>query len=150
MKPVPCAEGHKWCSGCSAELPFNSFAKNHRNRLGLDCYCRRCMSVRAKRFYKDRNAKRRLRKAHLVIEFGNKCLDCSVEDLPIDAYVFHHHSEPMTSPEYLIPSNVISLKNASVISREKAKWVLLCANCHSIRHGCKFTATLLLSQSLSL
>ena len=84
--------------------------------------------------------RRRVFKANLVLDFGNKCKDCGMENLPIDSYVFHHHSEKMNDKEYRLPSKIITMNQKHVTAIEKVKWVLLCANCHGVRHGCGKTA----------
>ena len=135
MRTVSVREGHKWCPGCRKEIAFELFVKNHRNKLGLDAYCKECVRRKSKRYFKSRNITRSFVKARLIIEFGNRCKDCGITDLPISAFVFHHHSESMKSEAYMQPSAVIARANVNLLLKERAKWALLCANCHQIRHG---------------
>lgn len=145
MKPVINSETHKWCAGCKTSKPSENFSKNHRNRLGLDAYCKQCMRTKSKKYTKNRTVKRQILKAKLVMEFGNKCSDCLVEDLPIASYVFHHHNEKMNSKTYKSPSSVITTPQWKNITKEKKKWIMLCSNCHSVRHSnYKFSASKLL------
>lgn len=141
MRPVPAPKGHKWCPGCRAALPHESFNKDFRSRDGRDCYCRKCVSQKAKRYFKTYKEQRRKRKAALVLEFGNECANCKSKNIPIDAFVFHHHSERMTEETYLSPNRVLNQKQISVFEREREKWTMLCANCHCIHHGCGLTAS---------
>ena len=137
--------GHKWCSGCGQDLQFSNFSKNHRNRFGLDAYCKQCSSKKSKRYFSKRTKDRQLTKAKLIMEFGDKCVDCNTSNLPISSYTFHHHTERMNHKDYISPTKVITYQQADVILREKKKWVLLCANCHNLRHSsCKLSASELL------
>jgi hypothetical protein len=67
-------------------------------------------------------------KARLVEEFGNQCLDCKQTYIQ-DVYNFHH----------LDPSEKAGVINLSLswerIKQEADKCVMLCANCHIIRHS---------------
>jgi hypothetical protein len=141
MKPIIDSQTHKWCASCKAIKPVESFSKNHRNRLGLDAYCKSCVSIKAKKHTKNRTINRRMLKAKLVLEFGNKCLDCGSYNLPIASFTFHHHNERMDSKTYISPSDTISCPKGKKILEEKKKWMLLCSNCHNVRHtDCKLTA----------
>jgi hypothetical protein len=126
---------HKWCARCKTDKPYSDFSKNHRDRLGLDAYCKKCMAKAAIKYYDGRNCQRQKIKANLILEFGNRCSKCGIENLPIAAFVFHHHTEKMGSSGYKLPSYVLTRKNVKLIHSEKSKWVLLCANCHSIVHS---------------
>ena len=133
--------GYKWCGSCMKDKPIKDFSKGNA-RFGLDSYCKSCASIKAKRFFPERNKKRQLIKAKLIIDFGNKCSRCGVSDLPISVFVFHHHTEKMGDKTYISPSTVITSKKSTLILSEKSKWSLLCANCHSIVHShCKLSAT---------
>ena len=134
-------EGCKWCPVCKEEKPLLSFSKSFRERLGSSSYCKECSSKKAKKYFPAISQKRRKTKASLVLEFGNKCEVCGIENLPVDAFVFHHHSESMSSPTYLAPSKVITSQQKELILSEKIKWSLLCANCHSVQHGSGLTAS---------
>ena len=128
-------KGFKWCNKCKLDKPFNNFNKSHRNRLGLDTFCKSCVAKLAHNRIDLLKLRRQIWKAKLVLEFGNQCLDCKSINLPIASYVFHHHSERMNHSDYKSPSYVISSKNIKLIMSEKTKWILLCANCHSVRHS---------------
>jgi predicted HNH restriction endonuclease len=107
------------------------------------------MSVKSKKHFGPRRERRQLTKAKLVLEFGNKCFDCKSFDLPIASFTFHHINERMNSRTYISPSDVITSTNVKVISQEKKKWILLCSNCHNVRHtDCKLSATQLHSSQV--
>jgi hypothetical protein len=142
MNPVIKSRNHKWCPCCKISKRLTYFSKNHRNRLGVDAYCKQCSGKKAKRFFSNRLKRRQMIKTKLILEFGNKCSDCGFFDLPIAAFTFHHHSEKMGDRSYLPPSKVITYQQADVILKEKKKWILLCSNCHNVKHSnCKLSAT---------
>ena len=77
--------------------------------------------------YRERiNSYYRLRKHELkwkfVQQLGNKCFDCH-QSFPLEVYDFHH-LDP-TQKE----GSVLDLKE-----KELEKCVLLCSNCHRLRH----------------
>lgn len=129
----------KWCPGCKRDISLIGFSMgNGRNKK--DSLCKSCKLEYSKKFYNNRNKTRQKRKAALVLDFGNKCNKCGVKDLPIGAFVFHHHSEKMSAKGYQQPSDVISNCNIP-LRKEKKKWILLCANCHHIVHSNSLSAT---------
>lgn len=74
--------------------------------------------------------RRNKRKAILVEEMGGKCQDCG-NVYPLVCYDFHHVDESTKSFE-IAPSLD---RNMEVIREEVKKTVLLCSNCHRIRHS---------------
>tara|TARA_R100000656_G_scaffold80579_1_gene59007 strand:- start:222 stop:464 length:243 start_codon:yes stop_codon:yes gene_type:complete len=66
---------------------------------------------------------------------GGKCVDCVKQGrdgvFPACAYAFHH--EDPTEKEY-DPSKLMKRKKWKSIKEEIDKCVLLCLNCHGIRH----------------
>lgn len=126
-------QGHKWCPCCKKDKPFNEFSKGRKGQL--DSYCKICCSKKAKKYIAGRNMKRQKTKVKLIEYFGDICADCKKNELPICMYTFHHHSESMKNPKYKQPAKVISLAQEELIKREKEKWIMLCMNCHSLRHS---------------
>lgn len=63
-----------------------------------------------------------------VDRFGNKCNDCG-ESFPLCVYDFHH----VDGSKELNPSKAMAL-SFEVAEREMSKCIMLCANCHRIRH----------------
>lgn len=125
--------GHKRCNDCKMNRPFNQFHNSKREKGGKAVYCIQCVARRAKKYAPKLTAERQQRKIKLILEFGNECNDCHSRNLPIAAFVFHHHSERMSNVKYRQPGEIISLKK--IPDEEKSKWILLCANCHSVRHS---------------
>lgn len=138
-------KGYKWCSLCKQDKLYAEFSKNHRARLGLDAHCKSCVSPLHKKYIIKNKEKRQKLKAKIVLEFGNKCKNCSTENLPICAYVFHHHSERMNNKNYITPRKFWSNQSLP-LAEEKKKWILLCANCHSIVHGGKLTVKYIMAK----
>jgi hypothetical protein len=133
--------GIKFCSDCKTEKPFNDFHKSKREVYGVCNFCKECVKIRAKKYYPNITKNRTTQKAQLVIEFGNKCAECGVENLPISCYVFHHVNEKMTDETYFTPNSILMSRNKDFVESQKVKLTLLCANCHNLLHSdCKLTA----------
>lgn len=75
------------------------------------------------------NVRRFNRKTEAVAFLGNKCNDCGKE-YPLPCYDFHH-VDP-TQKEFDPCSGLT--KKRDVFFTELAKCILLCANCHRMRH----------------
>ena len=81
--------------------------------------------------HKDYVRKRRnKRKEMFVEELGGKCSDCSGV-FPLVCYDFHHIDESTKCFEIAPALD----RNIDVIREEVQKTVLLCSNCHRIRHS---------------
>ena len=74
--------------------------------------------------------RRNERKQMFVEELGGKCTDCGGE-FPLCCYDFHHVDESTKSFEIAPALD----RNIDVIREEVQKCVLLCSNCHRIRHS---------------
>ena len=70
------------------------------------------------------------RKKMFVEELGGKCSDCG-NTYPVCCYDFHHIDESTKSFEI---SPALD-RNIDVIREEVGKCILLCSNCHRIRHS---------------
>jgi hypothetical protein len=69
------------------------------------------------------------RKKHLVNHFGNKCHDCG-NSFPVCCYDFHH-IDPSTKSFEIAPRLD---GNLDTIMEEAKKCIMICSNCHRIRH----------------
>ena len=69
------------------------------------------------------------RKLKAIEQFGGKCLDCG-KKYPHQVYEFHH-LDPKTKK---FTWTKLRLQSEKTLKLELAKCVLLCANCHRIRH----------------
>lgn len=146
---------NKVCPRCEIDQSTNSFYKNKARYDGLSSICKLCDNKRIKEYqlntprghavalkirkkhrvvYRDKiydyASARRLKNKQKAIElFGSKCLDCD-KSFPSSVYDFHH-LDPLQK-EYAVAS-LFNL-SWSKIEKELEKCILLCANCHRIRH----------------
>lgn len=92
------------------------------------------MTAKHRIYYtRDRNAilarkRNNKNKWELVQLFGNQCVDCK-QIYPMCAYDFHH-----LDPSAKEGRQALTTKRKDRIVKEIEKCVLLCANCHRIRH----------------
>ena len=78
-----------------------------------------------------RKRKRRTKKTQAAVDIhGDKCADCG-QTFPICCYDFHH-VEPK---EREVGRMVHKDMKLNLILEEARKCVLLCSNCHRIRHS---------------
>lgn len=122
----------RFCSGCGeTKAPTEFHKKAH--------YCKVCANARSKVWHSvrenldKRNAKTKERhkdKKQWAIDYmGGKCADCG-QSFPNCCYDFHHLDMSNKSEN---PSYFIRLKRERAIE-ELMKCVMLCANCHRVRH----------------
>lgn len=135
-KPIP--EGFKYCPGHQDILPIELFSPKGNK-------CKECANTRARALHAIRatdeewKAKRnRQQKEHglkskqiAIDALGGKCADCGGV-FPPAVYDFHH-VDP-TEKEYNLGNIIRRKRNREIIAEELSKCVLLCANCHRIRH----------------
>ncbi len=126
----------KICNSCKEEKPLSAFHFNKACSKGVTGTCRKCTNNRKSIWYainrerrqwkaNDRN-KRKKRK--LVEMFGEKCFDCH-RSFPDCVYDFHH-LDPSKKDFHVGDMKNISKK----LIEELDKCIMLCANCHRIRH----------------
>ncbi len=124
--------GYKWCPICRTDKPMLAFNKGRTPRR--DDSCRACRSQKTKgNGYGKRH--RNLAKARLVVERGNRCARCGIENLPLACFQFHHRDR--AEKKKWIGD---ILASASRHPEEFAKCDLLCSHCHAIEHWGKETA----------
>jgi hypothetical protein len=109
------------CTQCKITKPMTEFYK--KNKTNANSFCKDCFLAYIKVRWHDKKKE--------AIEFmGGKCIDCKGVFHPA-VYQFHH-LDPKTK-EFSWGKG--RLKNFEKIKKELAKCVLLCANCHVIRHS---------------
>jgi len=127
----------KVCRLCKVEKPLSAFHPNKVCSQGVVGTCKECYKPRIKAWY-DKNSeqrrqyskdKNRARKKLLVEHFGNQCLDCK-KTFPQYVYEFHH-LDP--SKKDVNPSGAL-VRSEKNMWAELSKCVMLCSNCHKIRH----------------
>lgn len=131
----------KTCSDCREEKPLDEFGAHSGTGDGKNWYCRECANARSRRNHAARGApyrnvkaekqRERARKAKSFIVqsvFGGYCYDCG-ESYPDCVFDFHHEGEKEGNP-----SQFISRNKMEEALDELEKCVMLCANCHRMRH----------------
>ncbi len=134
---IPLLDGEKECRICKEIKPLSLFHKNKSCSQGVTGTCRVCSGKRIKSwYYKNRiirqnieNKRNKKRQQEAVDYFGGVCFDCKL-NYPNCVFEFHH-LDPQQKD--MNPSKALTL------AKEKAweelnKCVMLCANCHKIRH----------------
>lgn len=114
------------------EFPFKSMARNIRQTT-----CKACLRVYAKAHY-DRNVRYYVAKAkrarpvaqdklrRIRQEADLHCIDCGFSH---PAAMEFHHLDPSQKEGF-----VSRIQSASKLRKEMKKCVVLCSNCHRIRH----------------
>ena len=130
----------KECRECGEVKPLSAFHPNKQCKQGVAGTCRACTGDRIKAWYKSKrrerqdaaNTKNRSRKQMAVDHFGGVCADCG-NSFPNCVFQFHHldPKEKDVNPSKALATSVERMW------AELKKCVMLCANCHLIRHHVK-------------
>ena len=113
----------KQCSKCNKIKNIKDFyIKNKQRRQS---YCKDCFN----KYTADRLKQRRIE----AIEYkGNKCIDCSVKFDGTNSCIFDfHHLNPSNKEFEWTKMRQI---NKDKLLLELNKTILLCSNCHRMRH----------------
>jgi predicted HNH restriction endonuclease len=78
-----------------------------------------------------KKAKRLERYATILAKFSNKCSDCGITDMPNGFFDFHH-LDPNEKDRNI--SQMLSSASFDKVLNELDKCVMLCPNCHRLRH----------------
>ena len=127
----------KTCRTCNKELPlsnFNVLTRLKKSGIKYQCDCTVCRSEAR------RNKARRV-KAEAIAYKGGKCNDCN-QVVHQAAFEFHHidpstkAAKSATSKQRKEPTHYLQNINRlnETAKLELDKCVLLCANCHRVRH----------------
>ncbi len=143
---------HKLCPMCKVSKPITEYSVSGNRVAG---YCKPCAAVKQRAYYaankekciaqamarrngKDRareievtRQRMRDRKKEAVAYKGGKCEDCGGVFLEC-AYDFHH-LDP-TKKDFNVGAKLGKGMTIDTVKVELDKCVLLCANCHRIRH----------------
>ena len=138
-KPVP--EHQKYCPSCKTVKDKTEFSSKGNA-------CKVCANNRAKEhrairrqnpeyvlLHNSKISARQKQNKRLAVEYkGNKCNDCQ-QSFPDCVYDFHHldPKQKDTNPSELLKKSFDKAKD------ELDKCVLLCSNCHRLRHFYKDT-----------
>lgn len=150
----------KTCTTCGEDKSTLEFYKNKGGKYGVASVCAPCARIKAAEYYKDnrqkaiqatvRSRERRLasgddrsdeinttkhrqrrRKREAIVYKGGACVDCGG--------VFHqaafdfHHVDPSTKL-YNVATRLGRGASIELCKEELDKCVLLCSNCHRVRH----------------
>ena len=136
-------EGKKLCTKCLKVKGLEDFHSDKTGRHKKATLCKECANAQTRESYKtlmtnpenrvNKNNKRKLvlqeRKRLAVEHKGGSCEDCGGV-YPLCVYDFHH-VDPKTK-DY-DPSQAAAI-SVETMFKELDKCVLLCSNCHRIRH----------------
>ena len=111
----------KVCSKCKKEKAPYEFYKRSK-RTGTNSLCKECFNS----YCIDRWIKRKLR---VVQQFNNRCEDCK-NSFHYSIYEFHHLNPEQKDHSW----NTMRLMSEEKMQSELSKCVMLCANCHRLRH----------------
>lgn len=114
----------KTCTKCNKQKNLNEFyQKNHRGRFSSSC--RECFN----QYCVERWQKRKI---EAIIYKGSQCVDCGISYPNISYVIFDfHHLEPSKKD---FEWTKLRLKSWNKILPELDKCVLICSNCHRLRH----------------
>ena len=124
------------CKVCDTLRLLENFTNSPGCKHGKTHTCKLCMAVNSKKHYEDNkphklelvNIRNRQRKIDAVKLLGGRCQDCGGEYYPC-VYDFHH----IDGIKDMNPSKALT-KSWDNAVEELKKCVLLCANCHRMRH----------------
>lgn len=116
----------KTCVRCGKSKSLADFYSKPRRPGELHSYCKQCVNAyTTKRF--------RRRKKQGVEYLGGRCADCGGV-FPYYVYDFHHRDPGEKEMQF----NTLRRRSWEAIKAELDKCILLCANCHRVRHWDKF------------
>lgn len=116
----------KYCRTCDSVKAKTEFYKHGSRSNAPQSYCKQCSHKRI-------TIKGKQIKMKMVEYKGGKCLDCKLSAGENNVCVFDfHHLDPKTKD---VNYNTIRWKKWETITKELDKCVLVCANCHRLRHA---------------
>lgn len=116
----------KICTKCRREKVIGEFG-NPYFRVSNQKYYDQTICLECRRT-KARNKARQVKRV-IVHEFQNKCFDCGKE-YPDCVFDFHHVDGGTKDTEV----SRLKMSDIHLLQNELNKCVMLCANCHRIRH----------------
>ena len=124
------------CGKCNVLKLFEDFAANSACSTGRAGTCKICMNLNSQRHYEENkerklelvNTRNRRKKRAAVELLGGRCHDCHGEFHQC-VYDFHH----VDGTKEMNPSKALCMSWDRAVE-ELNKCVLLCANCHRLRH----------------
>lgn len=134
----------KVCRKCGETKPLSDFHPNKSCQGGVTGTCRNCTNKRVNKWIDDNseayratiNKRNRDKKREIVNRFGDVCHDCA-KSYPQCVYEFHH-LDPKGKD--VNPSRALTWSEERMW-KELNKCIMLCSNCHKIRHWEDYDAT---------
>lgn len=127
----------KECNVCREAKPVSEYYPNKSCSLGVVSTCKPCYKAKRADWYAENrerrqnkaNTRNQDRKMKAILSFGGRCADC-LQSYPACVYQFHHldPSKKDVNPSYSMAGS------EETMWKELQKCVMLCANCHMIRH----------------
>ncbi len=122
---------------CKTEKTLADFYKWNKTKDGLMSRCKTCHCAKQKQhrdnpeteYNKQSRLRRLVRKQKAIEMFGNKCADCHKMFHP-NVYDFHHLDPKLKD----LTLGELLHKSWKHIEPELQKCIMLCANCHRLRH----------------
>ena len=114
----------KICTSCKEEKLITEYYQK-KDRKNGSSKCKLCFN----RYCSDRWIQKKIK----AIEYkGRECVDCSISypKTPYVVFDFHH----LNPSEKDFDWHKLRLKSDSSIKKELDKCILLCSNCHRIKH----------------
>lgn len=109
----------KHCTKCGTEKQEKDFYSKGKT---LQSYCKACFNAYCVKRWTQI-------KVETVEDFGGKCKDCN-NTYPYQVFEFHHLDPKEKDYDW----SKIRLMSPAKRKSELSKCVMLCANCHRIRH----------------
>ena len=125
----------KVCKVCKELKPLTEYHANKTCPQKVVGTCKICTGIRVRKWYADNrdrrqqlaNERNQNRKKEWISKMGGRCFDCKGVFSPC-VYDFHH-----IKGKDVNPSRALTWASDKIES-ELSKCVLLCANCHRLRH----------------
>ena len=116
----------KICTDCKQEKELVEFYNSKTHSQGKMCYCKSCFNIRCQKRWVNRKIK-------AVKYKGSECVDCKLHlsNSHYSVFDFHHINSIQKDYDW----NKLRLRSWQSITDELDKCILLCANCHRIRHS---------------
>jgi hypothetical protein len=115
----------KECKSCGERKPDESFSKYYNGRNSTRLVCKVCRG-------RARRHRSRLRRIEAYKIMGERCADCNIKSSSKNYIIFDfHHLDPSKKDFSFGEDRFVSDKKYWA---EIKKCVLLCSNCHRLRH----------------
>lgn len=108
------------CIKCNITKPISDFYIRYDRLDQVQSMCKQCFNA----YCCDRWKQRKL---DAIKKMGDKCVDCKIS-YHYSVYDFHHLYDKD------LQWNKLRLRSQDTIDKELSKCILLCSNCHRIRH----------------